>query len=122
MQTFDKASDEEIVRFLIEHQDEMDTEGYLADSVLKAIAEGRMVVEREKFAAAIVEPEACPGWKVSPCANLFLLYVLPQGRNRGYGRDFVKALIEKHSGCHPVCFNCNGCPFGTNSIDTEFKQ
>lgn len=108
----------------IQRAGELGAEGLEPGDVLRAIDEGRAIVERRPYGFAVVERTSAQGGCWVP--HLWLLYVEPGQRSRGVGRTFVRELLKLHSQTHHMSLYCHGARrrkfFGSCGFVVESKQ
>ena len=96
----------ELIEFVVRHQREMGVCELRAYDIQTRLARGEAVFEVLAHAFALIQVERTPAGTRKP--HLWLLYVLPQARGRRLGRRFVRHLLSKHAGEHPMTLRCVG--------------
>ena len=76
-------------------QDELGAAGISADDIIQRMQNGRAAIEARQYGFAVIELTQTPDGHFMP--HLWLLYIDPAHRGKGYGRQFVRELLAKYS-------------------------
>ena len=94
-------SDEEIARYIYEHQSEAGCDTFDPADFLAAVRQGATVIERRDYGFAVVNPAVERGIAFTP-AHLWLIFIDPRQRAQGHGRRLLAEVIEKYAESHPM--------------------
>ncbi len=76
------------------------------DRLLDDVKHGLAIIETEERGIAVVRPD---GWKhENGNPVLWLLFVSPEARGKGFGKEFVGRIRTKHEHQLPMALACNG--------------
>lgn len=103
---FTRLTASELVRFIIDHRDEMGAGGLTADDITNALTTGRAVLETRSYGFAIIELKPATDGKAMP--HLWLLFVAAERRAQGIGRQFVRELLKRYEVDYHMSVHCSG--------------
>lgn len=99
--SFPSMSQNELVSFLVDHQDELAACGIAEADLHKGLAEGSALVEVREFGCAVVQVK-------DSGPHLWLLYIEPARRRHGLGKAFLRELVAKYGATHHMTLHCEG--------------
>ena len=88
------------------NREELAADGITAADLLHAFESGRAVLEARVHAFAVVQLRDEPDGDQAP--HLWLLFVDPEHRGQGVGRELVREIVRKYSADRHMSLYCKG--------------
>lgn len=104
MTDFTKLRIDQIADYLVANQADLDAGGISREDVLVKVASGKAVIETRAYGFAVIEEQRTADGVIP---HLWILYVAPEHRGRGFGYRFMKELLRKYP-THHMSLYCFG--------------